>query len=222
MSITKQERLDELPTNIIIDRCISLDRGIALGKATQNMYKAELQSRGLDVIDNQNIRYTKFYATEGNAAIKDSMSLDILNPDKLKKLVGDGTYNRHTTTSTKTDIKCNDKFAQALKAVFTGAYTFEYDLDTFLDNMSLKPDTKQKNLLIKRLKGDYIKDKNTLLSVFKIIEDDTLDLDVELWYIHQIKNAELINNFFALDDLEEIRKCIMVESKIGITLDYDK
>ena len=50
------------------------------------------------------------------------------------------------------------------------------------------------------------------------------DFDVELWYIYRIKNAELIRAFLPeelIDNtINEIRKCILVETKTSITLDY--
>lgn len=114
-----------------------------------------------------------------------------------------------------------------LKAIFTGDYTFEMTLEEFLDQMSIKPDDKQKKLLLKKLKGEFEKDKETLTSVLlggKTDEEQTSDFDVELWYIYRIKNAELIQAFLPeelIDNtINEIRKCILVETKTSITLDY--
>ena len=51
------------------------------------------------------------------------------------------------------------------------------------------------------------------------------DFDVELFYICQIKNAELIQAFLPEEGLdstiEAIRKSILVETKTAITLDYE-
>lgn len=46
-----------------------------------------------------------------------------------------------------------------------------------------------------------------------------------LWYIYRIKNGELIKAFLPEEmidgTIEAIKKCIMVESRTSITLDYD-
>ena len=55
---------------------------------------------------------------------------------------------------------------------------------------------------------------------------ETPDLDVELWFIYKIKNGELIRavlpDEFLDRTMEEIRKCLIVDSKTSITIDYDK
>lgn len=51
------------------------------------------------------------------------------------------------------------------------------------------------------------------------------DFDVELWYIYRIRNGELIRAFLPEEmidgTIEAIKKCIIVENKTSITLDYD-
>lgn len=207
----------------LIGACVELDREQKRSRALMNSYKAELQARGLALMEDHNVKYVKFYGDEGSAAITDSMSLDILNPDRLKALVG-GVYDMRVKAETKTSYKCDSKFEKALKAIFTGDYIFE-ELGDFLDEMSIKPDDKQKKLLLKKLKGDFEKDKETLLSVLAP-DGEEPNLDVELWYIYRIKNGELIRAFLPEEMLEEtiadIRKCILVETKTSITLDYDE
>lgn len=206
----------------LVNACVQIDREQRESRMALNRYKAELQARGLALMDDYNIRYIKFYGEEGSAAVMDSMSLDILNPDKLKELVG-GVYDMKVKAETKISYKCDSKFERALKAIFTGDYSFD-DLEDFLGEMSIKPDDKQKKLLLKKLKGDYEKDKETLLSVLAP-EGEELDLEVELWYIYRIKNGELIRAFLSEEMLDktiaDIRKCILVETKTSITIDYD-
>ena len=72
-----------------------------------------------------------------------------------------------------------------LKAVFNEDYTFEIGLKEFLQEMPLAPDEKQVKVLLKKLKGDFVKDKETLCAVFDIDRDT--DLDVVLYYIYKIK-----------------------------------
>lgn len=221
-----QEKTPKSMTNEeLIGACVTLDREQKKSRAMLNGYKAELQARGLALMEDHNVKYVKFYGGEGSAAITDSMSLDILNPDKLKELVGEGVYNMKVKEETKTTYKYDSKFEKALKAIFTGNYTFETTLEEFLEEMSIKPDAKQKKLLMKKLKGEFEKDKETLISVLVPEGQEAPDFDVELWYIYRIKNGELIRAFLPeemLDStIESIRKSILVETKTSITLDYD-
>lgn len=221
-----QEKTPKSMTNEeLIGACVTLDREQKKSRAMLNGYKAELQARGLALMEDHNVKYVKFYGGEGSAAITDSMSLDILNPDKLKELVGEGVYNMKVKEETKTTYKYDSKFEKALKAIFTGDYTFETTLEEFLEEMSIKPDAKQKKLLMKKLKGEFEKDKETLISVLVPEGQEAPDFDVELWYIYRIKNGELIRAFLPeemLDStIESIRKSILVETKTSITLDYD-
>lgn len=221
-----QEKTPKSMTNEeLIGACVTLDREQKKSRAMLNGYKAELQARGLALMEDHNVKYVKFYGGEGSAAITDSMSLDILNPDKLKELVGEGVYNMKVKEETKTTYKYDSKFEKDLKAIFTGDYTFETTLEEFLEEMSIKPDAKQKKLLMKKLKGEFEKDKETLISVLVPEGQEAPDFDVELWYIYRIKNGELIRAFLPeemLDStIESIRKSILVETKTSITLDYD-
>ena len=216
-----------MKTEELIGALVELDKQGKENRALSNAYKAELQARGISIMDDHNVKFVKFYGNAGSAAITDSMSLDILNPDKLKALVGEGVWKTKVKENTETKYKCDSKFEKMLKAIFTGDYTFEMSLEEFLDQMSIKPDDKQKKLLLKKLKGDFEKDKETLTSVLlggAKDGEEAPDFDVELWYIYRIKNAELIRAFLPeelIDNtINEIRKCILVETKTSITLDY--
>ena len=216
-----------MKTEELIGALVELDKQGKENRALTNAYKAELQARGISIMDDHNVKFVKFYGEEGSAAVTDSMSLDILNPDKLKELVGEGVWKTKVKENTETKYKCDGKFEKMLKAIFTGDYTFEVTLEEFLDQMPLKPDDKQKKLLFKKLKGDFEKDKDTLTSVLlgEVKDGESApDFDVELWYIYRIKNAELIRAFLPeelIDNtINEIRKCILVETKTSITLDY--
>ncbi len=220
------QALRKMTNEQLIDACVWMDREQKKGRALLNSYKAELQVRGLAIMEDHNVKYTRFYGTEGNVSITDSMSLDILNPGRLRALVGEDVYDMKVREEVKTTYKLDAKFERALKTLFTGDYSFEMSLEEFLGEMSIKPDEKQKKALLRRLKGDFEKDKETLLAVLAPEGQEPPDFDVELWYIYRIKNGELIKAFLPEEmvdgTIEAIRKCIMVESKTSITLDYDE
>lgn len=209
----------------LIAECIRLDQEKKAANASLNQFKAELQARGLAEMEDHNVRYVKYYGDDGTASVTDAMTLDIINPDKLKAAVGDGVWSTKVKTEVVTNYKCDTKFERMLKAIFMEDYTFEMTLDEFLDEMTIKPDEKQKKLLLKKLKGDFEKDKATLISVLVPEGEEAPDFDVELWYIYKIKNGELIKLFLPEEGidgtLEAIRKSIIVESKTSIKIDYD-
>jgi hypothetical protein len=220
-----------LPDELLVRQCIRLDQDGKEIKKELDAVKVEVQSRGINLMDDRNIKYVKLYCDLGTTSVTESQQMDVLNMDRLKELFGEGLIKEKVTETTDIKYKFDSKFEKALKAIFTGDYTFEYTLDEFLDEMSVKPDGKQKRLLLKKLKGDYKQDRLTLLTVLDYMkrgdderEVEAPDFDVELYYIYKIKNGELIRAFMKEEDflhmMEEVKKCIFVESKTTIAIDY--
>lgn len=206
----------------LVDELVQLDRLRLQTARSIQKYQAELQARGISIMEDRNKQYMRFYGNAGaTVSVTDRLSMEILNPDRLKLCVMEGVYNRNVTVTTETKYKCAPEFERMLKALFTGDYELGLELGEFLESqMHIVPDAKQRKLLQKKLKGDYEKDRKTLASVF----DVECDWDVELYYIHRIKNAELIRTFLPDDMLDvsmaELKKCITVDSKVAVALDY--
>ena len=142
----------------LVTAAVKFDQEQKEYKKELDAVKAELQSRGLQIIEDRNVKFIKFFSSDGNASVMDSQQIDVLNPDKLKELLSEGIWKAKVKETTETKYKYDSKLEQMLKAIFTGDYTFEYTIEEFMDEMSVKPDEKQKKLLIKKLKGDYVKD----------------------------------------------------------------
>jgi hypothetical protein len=217
-----------MTTEQLVSEAIRLDQEQKNGKKVLDAVKAELQARGLQTIEDRNVKFIRYYSPEGSASIVDSQSMDVLNVDRLKTVLSEGVWKSKVTEETKTSYKYDKNLEKMLKAVFTGDYTFDYTLEEFFDEMTEKPDDKQKKLLLKKLKGEYVADRKTLMSVFGHTDDYVPGdyFDVELWYIYKIKNGELIQAFlpeeFRDATIAEIKKCLIVDSKTSITIDYDK
>lgn len=226
--MTGQEKLKEMDEAGLVSMAVRLDREQKMGKRQLDAVKAEIQARGLKVIEDRNARYIKYHSPDGSAAVVDTQSMEVLNVDKLRVLLSAGVWKQNVTEVTKTEYKYKPMLERALKAIFTGDYTFEYSLEEFIEgHLPVRPDGQQKRLLMKKLKGDYAKDRETLISVFGCGEDIAgMEFDVELWYIYRIKNGELIRAVlpeeFLDQTIQDIRKCLMVDSKTSITIDYDK
>lgn len=222
---TEELKLKTAPE--LVGEAVRLDQRAKSCRKELDAVKAELQARGLVLIEDRNVRYVKFYAQEGSAAVADAQSLEVLNVDRLRELLSDGVWKQNVTETTKTEYKYKPLLERVLKAVFTGDYTFEYTLEEFLtEHLPVKPDAKQLKLLLRKLKGDYVKDKDVLAGVFGFDPQSMPDFDVELWYIYRIKNGELIRAVlpeeFLDQTMEEIKKCLIVDSKTAITIDYQK
>lgn len=219
--------VNELSNEKLVEQCITLERKMKQEKRELDIYKNEVQARGITIMNDQNVKFVKFFGKKGCASVSESQTLNILNMDELKKLLGEGIIKEKVTEVTKTKYKLDSKLERALKAIFTKDYTFEYTLEEFLDEMSVKPDEKQKKVLLKKLKGNYEQDRTLFLSVFGFADmgEESPNFDVELWYIYKIKNAELIQAFLPEEGIDfllaEIKKRILVETKTGITIDYD-
>lgn len=228
-------QINKLSDAKLVDRAIMLDNEKKTLDTELTGLKAEIQKRGLLTMMDHNIKYCKMYGdTVGTAIVSESQEIDILNMDRLREIVGDGLVKEKVTESTFTKYKLDKNFDKMIKAVCTGDYTFEYSLEEFLDQMSVPVDAHQKELLLKKLKGDYKADKKTLLSVLGYLTKGTSeaaaeaaapDLDVELYYISKIKNAELILAFLPEEGIdatmEAIRRCVIVDSKLKIELTYN-
>ena len=177
----KMEELKWKTAPELVGEAVRLDQQAKSCRKELDAVKAELQARGLVLIEDRNVRYVKFYAQEGSAAVTDAQSLEVLNVDRLRELLSDGVWKQNVTETTKTEYKYKPILERVLKAVFTGDYTFEYTLDEFLmEHLPVKPDAKQLKLLLRKLKGDYVKDKDVLAGVFGFDPQNMPDFDVEL------------------------------------------
>lgn len=214
--------LKAMHTDQLVDSLIWIEKTRKASATTASIYKTELQARGLAEIEDKNIRYVRYQGYTGSCSITDSMKLEVLNPIQLKTAMPEGLFEALMDIEVTPVYKPKPKLEKALKAVFNGDYDLEHTLSEFLSKMSICPDEKQKKVLLKRLKGEYEKDKELLNSIFP---DAGTDWDVELWYIYRIKNAELIKSFLGIEvkeeKLQEIRRTILVETKTAIKIEED-
>ena len=210
----------------LVDELVKLDKQIKEISKAADAVKAELQSRAVGLMEDRNVKYVRYYGVGGNVSVVDAQSLDVINIDKLKEAVGEGLFNSKVTATIEPKYKYDKKFEKMLKAVFTGDYTFEFELEEFLKDQMKVEDPKVLKTLMKKLKGEFETDRKTLESVLYPGEYTVPDLDAELWYIYRIKNAELIKAFlpeeFLDDTIKNIKKSLIVDVKTAIKLDYEK
>ena len=66
----EQQTVKSMTNEQLIGACVWLDREQKKSRAMMNSYKAELQARGLAIMEDHNVKYVKFYGDEGSAAIR--------------------------------------------------------------------------------------------------------------------------------------------------------
>lgn len=183
-----------------------LDSKIKEMTRTKKLIESELQSVLFQELENKNLKFIEVDTTSGaaNLAYKNKLTIDDFS--MLQGLFGDMVFSK-VKREIEEKIKFSSKdFEQAIIALYQGNFK-EHNLDELLSGLGL--DEKQKKTALKKLKGDYIKDKELLESMGA--QDD--DLEEELDIIKEHKNWELVSRFFGTDevDLEKLKRAIFVE-----------
>ena len=170
-----------LKTEEIVDILCGLDKEKKELDEKIKIYQAEMQRRGLKIIEDKNLKYKEFYGNGGNKAeLTYSQSLDIINYPELLK-IADVVISDNIKRVPEYKYTVKPKFAEVLKAIFNGIYTDELTVSEILGKC-FDIDFQQRELLVKKIKGNYKKDKELLFSVLGA-DNRSRDIDVELDYI---------------------------------------
>ena len=89
----------------LVTAAVKFDQEQKEYKKELDAVKAELQSRGLQIIEDRNVKFIKFFSSDGNASVMDSQQIDVLNPDKLKELLSEGIWKAKVKETTETKYK---------------------------------------------------------------------------------------------------------------------
>lgn len=217
------EMIKMLKNDELVDRAIESDRKKKAADTELKVYQSEIQKRGLSVIEDRNIKQTKFYGNTDNniAEITFAQKLQIINSEGLHKMIG-SIFDENVEKAVVTTYKANTKLSEVLKAIFTDDYISDMSLNEVLDKC-FELDNGSKELLKKKLKGTYDKDKETIAAILGK-DSKELDIDVELDYIHKALMWEKIKKFFPADTkdtIENIKNFITVEKTPKISLKYE-
>lgn len=202
----------------LISRAITLDNEIRDRKKSLDEIKAKLQSMALREMENKNLRYVRYESLYGSAETTYKTKLEIDNYSRLAAAL-DGSMLVEDKIVRKQNIKyeLEAKFRDALIALVKDDYG-AHDINGILVEMGVDDD-KTRKLLLKKLKGDYAKDKALLVSVgVNGAREEELDA------IHDEKNRQLVERFFDFDliDLDEVRKAVSIEETLSLTLNARK
>lgn len=214
--------LKEYSNKELIDKIVEKDKEMKELKKQSDAIKAEMQSRGLQILEDRNIKTTEWYGTDANnLTVAKAQDMEILNYPALEKIFGKELLEDKVKRTVEVKLEVEKKFKQALIDLFTNDYIADKSLEDFLKEEFKELDTKQLKLLLKKLKGDYKKDKELLNTLIQ-----REDLDAELYYINRIKAFENIKAYVNDENLKEVteavRRYMIVNDTIKITVKYDK
>lgn len=220
MKVSK-EMLQEIGTGSLVDMISEMKDQYTALKKELDMATAELQLRAERITSDRNVKFIEFFGSAGCCSVTTAQSLDILNLPRLRELIGTELVDQKVSMETVEKQKVDGKFKEALTAVFLNEYNSEYTMEQVVKEITAtySLDATAEQILLKKLKGEYKKDKKTLMDVIGLSEEE-FNLDEELYYIYQIKKYELLKAFLSEEDLsdlaEQIRKCIVVEETIKV------
>jgi len=197
-----------------VDRAIMLESEIKSSKKELDTIKAELQAEALNTMTNRNLKWKQLNGSNGVCSVAYKEKFEIDNLEVLQELCGALTECK---VAKKIDVKYDveDSFKKALIALYKKDYR-PVDLPNLLKEMGLSD--QQIKLALKKLKGDYIKDK-ALLESFGA----SGELEEELDAIHDQKNYELVSRYFDAEIITEgflrkLKLAIYVEDGLAIGL----
>lgn len=197
-----------------VSKAIEIDKQMKENKKELDTIKAELQAVALQEMENKNLKYVEYFGTDGSCAIAYKEKFEVDNLPELQAAVGeviDGKYKKEESIK----ITVDNKFKEALIALYKGEYK-QHDIVQILKDLYL--DDKQIKVALKKLKGDYVKDKELLESL-----GIKSNIEEELDAIREQKNYELVVKFFDLEklDIEKVKKTISVEDNLSVGLNYE-
>ncbi len=200
----------------MIDRAIKLEKQGREVKIELDGIKAKLQAEALTEMENKNTKYVEYFGSTGSVFVSYKEKFEVDNLPALKEIFGEVLTGKVKTEET-VKITLDSKIKSAVMALYKGEYG-KWDLSHLLTGMGL--DQKQIKAVLKKLKGDYSKDLQTLRSFG--IDSESL-VEEELDAIREQKNLEMIMKFIdpAAVDLEKLRRAISIEESLSIGLIFE-
>lgn len=217
-----EEKLKEAPTDYLIEFAAAKDSKIKAATSELDLIKAELQNRAEQELQEKNVKFTEFFGMVNSYVnVSYAQKLEVLNMPVVRNLLPEVAADKITVKPVETKYEFEKVFKQALIAVITKDYSSEYSIEQIIDGAGWKMDAKQRSLILKKLKGEYTKDRDMIR---KTLGAMNLDVDVELYFIYKAKNWQLIQAFFPVDNFEEwaeqLRKYVIVDETPKIELKY--
>lgn len=205
-SVSKMD-LQALETSQLVELALAKKRKRDFADAELDAVNAQLQIRAALYQEEKHIKFTEFQGQgSGFASVTMAASLEVVNFPKLLEFFGSWWEEAVKIKPQETKYVFDNNFKKAVLALILGDYEPDMSLDTLLENTGWCNESHQKTALIKKLKGDYKKDKKTICDMLSLSSEE--DMDVELYMIYQIKNWELIKSYFDTSKLEEAKEVL--------------
>ncbi|MGP1563246.1 hypothetical protein [Filifactor alocis] len=194
-----------------LERVHQIDSIMSKLKREKDEITAGLQSYGLEVIENRNLKHLELTADCGSCNVGYKEKLTVDNLEKLKEVCG-SIVDAKAKITMEPKIEFTDKkFQMALIALYKQEYK-QHNIPTLLNSLGL--DDKESKAVMKKLKGDYFKDK-ALLESYHANDDD---LEEELDMIKEQISYELVTRYFDIDtiNIDDLKKAIFVEDTLAV------
>lgn len=201
-----------------VDKYIELDKAEKENKREKEKIKAALQAEGLAELENKNIKQIDYFGARGTCTVGYKEKLEIDNYKLLSDLINSMVdLDEQVKREESVKITPNDKFKEALIILYKKDYE-QHDIEEILKGLDLQD--KQINVALKKLKGEYVKDR-ALLEKFGI---DGEGLEEELDAIREQKNYEIVEKYFKEIDekkIEDIKRALTLEESLSIGFKYE-
>ncbi len=199
----------------MIDRAITLERQAKEVKVELDGIKAKLQAAALNEMDNKNTKYVEYFGSTGSVVVCYKEKFEVDNLPALEQIFGEvlmGKVKKEETVK----ITLDTKIKNAVMSLYKEDYA-QHDLKQLLADIGVAPD--QIKAALKKLKGDYAKDIQTLRS----FDIETNDIEEELDAIREQKNLELISKFIEpeLVDIEKLKRSVSIEESLSVGLIFE-
>lgn len=194
-----------------LERVYQIDNMVSKLKKEKDEITAKLQAYGLEVLENRNLKHLELTADCGSCNVGYKEKLTVDNFEKLKEVCG-SIVDAKAKITMEPKIEFTDKkFQMALIALYKKEYK-QHNIPTLLNSLGL--DDKESKAVMKKLKGDYFKDK-ALLESYHVNDDD---LEEELDMIKEQISYELVTRYFDIDtiNIDDLKKAIFVEDTLAV------
>lgn len=205
----------------LVDQLADWDKLANDAKAQIAKIQAAIQERALSEMKERKVKTVQYYGSNKNyVLVTMARKVEVLNYSALLELFTDQLIANHVSKEVKTSYSLKKDFKEIASAAFFGE-TIQDSVQYVLKEMGMEDS--QVTLALKKLKGDYEKDKNLLRSMGFGGEE------VEGWIflLHQamtfqkMKDAlKAANREIDEDSVEQIKKAVYVEETPKITVKY--
>lgn len=174
---------------------------------------AKIQGVLQEQLENRNTKFIEYIDPLGRVSLMRKGKVEIDNFKLLKEVVGEDLTTGKFLVKTSEKIEFVDKnFERALITLYRGDYK-EHNLLELLSSLGIED--KDIKIILKKLKGEYTKDKE-LLEKYCVAGDD---LEEELDIIYEQKNFELVDRYFNIEtiDFEKLKKALNIDDTLAFS-----